>query len=47
MDQVTFVHAPKDLRWDNRTAQFSDPEGIRVALHTPVTEADRRRFAGR
>ncbi len=46
-DRVTVVHAPKDLPWGNRTAQFSDPVGIRIALYTPVTEAARRRFAGR
>ncbi|WP_259663825.1 VOC family protein [Rhizobium bangladeshense] len=46
-DRVTVVHAPKDLPWGNRTAQFSDPEGIRVALYTPVTEAESRRFADR
>ncbi|MBX4977683.1 VOC family protein [Rhizobium lentis] len=46
-DRVTVVHAPKDLPWGNRTVQFSDPEGTRVALYTPVTDAARRRFAGR
>lgn len=46
-DHVTVVHAPKDLPWGNRTAQISDPEGTRVALYTPVTEAAIRRFAGR
>ncbi|MGR8922138.1 VOC family protein [Rhizobium leguminosarum] len=46
-DQVTVVHAPKDLPWGNRTVQISDPEGTRVALYTPVTDAARRRFAGR
>jgi predicted enzyme related to lactoylglutathione lyase len=45
--EVTVVHAPKDLPWGNRTAQISDPEGTRVALYTPVTEAAKRRFAGR
>ncbi|MBB3459080.1 putative glyoxalase superfamily protein PhnB [Rhizobium sp. BK313] len=45
--QVTVVHEPKDLPWGNRTVQFSDPEGTRVALYTPVTEAARRRFADR
>ncbi|WP_434733551.1 VOC family protein [Rhizobium sp. YTUHZ044] len=46
-DRVTVVHAPKDLPWGNRTAQFADPEGTRIALYTPVTEAARQRFAGR
>ncbi|MDQ0558469.1 putative enzyme related to lactoylglutathione lyase [Rhizobium mesoamericanum] len=46
-DQITVVHAPKDLPWGNRTVQFSDPEGTRVALYTPITDAARRRFAGR
>ncbi len=46
-DQVEVVHEPKDLPWGNRTVQFSDPEGTRVALYTPVTEAARRRFSGR
>lgn len=46
-DQVEVVHAPKDLPWGNRTVQFSDPEGTRVALYTPVTEAARQRFSGR
>ncbi len=32
--QVTVVHEPKDLPWGNRTVQFSDPEGTRVALYT-------------
>jgi uncharacterized glyoxalase superfamily protein PhnB len=46
-DRVEVVHEPKDLPWGNRTAQFSDPEGTRVALYTPVTDAARRRFSGR
>jgi uncharacterized glyoxalase superfamily protein PhnB len=46
-DKVTVVHAPKDLPWGNRTMQIADPEGTRVALYTPVTDAARRRFAGR
>ena len=41
------VHGPKLLPWGNRTAQFRDPEGTLVALYTPVTEAAKRRFAGR
>jgi predicted enzyme related to lactoylglutathione lyase len=46
-NQVEVVHEPKDLPWGNRTVQFSDPEGTRVALYTPVTEAAIRRFSGR
>jgi len=46
-DQVEVVHEPKDLPWGNRTVQFADPEGTRVALYTPITEAARRRFSGR
>ncbi|SPL62382.1 VOC family protein [Ochrobactrum soli] len=46
-DRVEVVHEPKDLPWGNRTAQFSDPEGTRVALYTPVTEAAKLRFSGR
>ena len=46
-DQVEVVHEPKDLPWGNRTVQFSDPEGTRVALYTPVTEAARRRLSDR
>lgn len=46
-DQVEVVHEPKDLPWGNRTAQFSDPEGTRVALYTPVTEAAKQRFSDR
>ena len=46
-DKVEIVHEPKDLPWGNRTVQFSDPEGTRVALYTPVTEAAKRRFAAR
>jgi uncharacterized glyoxalase superfamily protein PhnB len=46
-DVVEVVHAPKDLPWGNRTAQFRDPEGTAVALYTPVTEAAKLRFAGR
>lgn len=46
-DQVEVVHEPKDLPWGNRTVQFSDPEGTRVAFYTPITEAARRRFSGR
>lgn len=41
------VHEPKLMPWGNRTAQFRDPEGTAVALYTPVTEAAKRRFAGR
>lgn len=46
-DKVEVVHEPKDLPWGNRTVQFSDPEGTRVALYTPVTEAARQRFRDR
>src|SRR5689334_11808954 len=46
-DKVEIVHEPKDLPWGNRTVQFFDPEGTRVALYTPVTEAAKRRFAAR
>jgi len=46
-DQVEVVHEPKDLPWGNRTVQFADPEGTRVALYTPVTEAARRRLSDR
>ena len=46
-DQVEVVHEPRDLPWGNRTVQFSDPEGTRVALYTPVTEAAKRRFSDR
>ncbi|MCO5734309.1 VOC family protein [Rhizobium sp. SSA_523] len=46
-DQIEVVHEPKDLPWGNRTVQFSDPEGTRVALYTPVTEAAKLRFTGR
>ena len=46
-DHVEVVHEPRDMPWGNRTVQFSDPEGTRVALYTPVTEAARQRFSGR
>ncbi len=46
-DMIEVVHAPKDLPWGNRTAQFRDPEGTAVALYTPVTDAAKLRFAGR
>jgi uncharacterized glyoxalase superfamily protein PhnB len=46
-DQVEVVHEPKELPWGNRTAQFSDPEGTRIALYTPVTEAAKQRFSDR
>ncbi|WP_026283194.1 VOC family protein [Rhizobium sp. 2MFCol3.1] len=46
-DQVEVVHEPKDLPWGNRTMQISDPEGTRVALYMPVTDAAKERFAGR
>lgn len=46
-DHVEVVHEPKDLPWGNRTVQFADPEGTRVALYTPVTAAAKQRFSGR
>jgi uncharacterized glyoxalase superfamily protein PhnB len=46
-DKIHVVHEPKDLPWGNRTAQFSDPEGTRIALYTPVTDAAKQRFFGR
>lgn len=46
-DRVHVVHEPKNLPWGNRNAQLSDPEGTRVALCTPVTEAAKRRLSGR
>ncbi|WP_346909485.1 VOC family protein [uncultured Roseibium sp.] len=46
-DNAEVVHAPKNLPWGNRSAQFRDPEGTIVALYTPVTEAAKARFAGR
>ena len=45
--KVQVVHEPKLMPWGNRTAQFRDPEGTAVALYTPVSEAAKRRFAGR
>ncbi len=46
-DKVELVHEPKTMPWGNRTTQFRDPEGTLVALYTPVTDAAKRRFAGR
>lgn len=46
-DKVDLVHEPKTMPWGNRTTQFRDPEGTLVALYTPVTEAAKKRFAGR
>ena len=46
-DEVEVVNEPKDMPWGNRAAQFRDPEGTPVSLYTPVTEAAKRRFAGR
>ncbi|WP_346909500.1 VOC family protein [uncultured Roseibium sp.] len=46
-DSAEVVHAPKNLPWGNRSAQFRDPEGTIVALYTPVTNAAKARFAGR
>lgn len=46
-DAVEVVHEPKTMPWGNRTAMFRDPEGTAVALYTPVTEAAKKRFAGR
>jgi len=46
-DHVEIVHEPKDMPWGNRSMQMADPEGTRVALYTPVTEAANARFAGR
>jgi uncharacterized glyoxalase superfamily protein PhnB len=45
--KVELVHEPKTMPWGNRTVQFRDPEGTIVALYTPVSEAAKRRFAGR
>jgi uncharacterized glyoxalase superfamily protein PhnB len=46
-DHVEIIHEPKDMPWGNRSMQIADPEGTRVALYTPVTEAAKTRFAGR
>lgn len=46
-DKVELVHEPKLMPWGNRTVQFRDPEGTAVAFFMPVTEAAKRRFAGR
>ncbi|MND12732.1 Glyoxalase-like domain protein [compost metagenome] len=43
-EHIEVVHPPKDLPWGNRTAQFRDPEGTLISLHTPVTEAAKTRF---
>ena len=45
--KAELVHEPKTMPWGNRTVQFRDPEGTLVALYTPVSEAAKRRFAGR
>jgi uncharacterized glyoxalase superfamily protein PhnB len=45
--KAELVHEPKTMPWGNRTVQFRDPEGTIVALYTPVSEAAKRRFAGR
>jgi uncharacterized glyoxalase superfamily protein PhnB len=46
-DRVEVVHEPKVMPWGNRTVQFRDPEGTLVSLFMPVTDAARKRFAGR
>jgi uncharacterized glyoxalase superfamily protein PhnB len=46
-DHAEIIHEPKDMPWGNRSMQITDPEGNRVALYTPVTEAAKARFAGR
>ncbi len=45
--KAELVHGPKLMPWGNRTALFRDPEGTLVALYTPVSDAAKRRFAGR
>jgi uncharacterized glyoxalase superfamily protein PhnB len=45
--KAELVHEPKTMPWGNRTVQFRDPEGTIVALYTPVSDAAKRRFAGR
>jgi len=45
--KAELVHEPKTMPWGNRTVQFRDPEGTLVALYTPISEAAKRRFAGR
>lgn len=46
-DHVEIIHEPKDMPWGNRSMQMADPEGTRVALYTPVTDAAKARFSGR
>ncbi len=46
-ERVALVHEPKTMPWGNKTFQFRDPEGTAVSLYAPVTEAAKKRFAGR
>lgn len=46
-DKAEVIHEPKTMPWGNRTVQLRDPEGTLVSLFTPVTDAAKKRFAGR
>jgi len=46
-DEVPVLHEPKTMPWDNRAAQFRDPEGTLVGIYTPVSDAAKQRFGSR
>ena len=46
-DTLEVVLEPKMMPWGNLAAQFRDPEGTIVGLYTPMTDAAKKRFAGR
>lgn len=46
-DQATVVQEPVTLPWGNRAFMLVDPDGNRVNLYEPFTEAAKARFADR
>lgn len=45
--QVPVLQEPTTMPWGNRAMMLADPDGNRVNLYTPYTDAAKARFAGR
>lgn len=46
-DRATVVQEPVTLPWGNRAFMLLDPDGNRVNVYQPYTDAAQERFAGR
>ena len=46
-DRAEVLQEPITMPWGNRAMMLRDPDGNRVNVYTPTTDAAKQRFAGR